>query len=75
MFEFLRGHASNSIDIELLLRRIERYESQPVASAGHYLNDSFQDLVWSTDPAQNVIARNLQTHYRNANIKFSVTSP
>ena len=74
VFEFLRGHASNSIDIELLLRRIERYESQPVASAGHYLNDSFQDLVWSTDPAQNVIARNLQTHYRNANIRFSVSS-
>ena len=71
--DFLRGHASNSIDIESLLKRIERYESQPAAVTGYYLNDSYQDLVWSTDPAQNAIAQHLQTHYRNANVRFSVS--
>ena len=71
--EFLKGHASNSIDVERLLKQIERYESQPTSVSGFYLNDSYQDLVWSSDAAQNDIAQQLQTHYRNANVRFSVS--
>ena len=71
--EFLRGHASNSIDVESLLKRIERYETRSASVSGFYLNDSLQDLAWSSDPAQNQIAQHLNAHYRNANVRFSVS--
>ena len=71
--EFLKGHASNSVDVESLLKQIEHYESRSASVSGFYLNDSYQDLIWSSDPAQNEIAQQLQTHYRNANVRFSVS--
>ena len=71
--EFLKGHASSSVDVESLLKQIERYEFRSTSASGFYLNDSYQDLVWSSDPAQNEIAQQLQTHYRNANVRFSVS--
>ena len=73
VIEFLKEHASNSIDVESLLKQIERYESRSTSVSGFYLNDSFQDLIWSSEQAQNEIARQLQSHYRNANFRFSVS--
>ena len=73
VIEFLKEHASNSVDVESLLKQIERYESRSTSVSGFYLNDSYQDLIWSSDPAQNEIAKQLQTHYRNANFRFSVS--
>lgn len=71
--DFLRSHASSTIEVENLLKQIERYETQPSSVSGYYLNDSYQDLAWSFDPQQNAVAQQLHTHYRNANVRFSVS--
>ena len=69
----LRKHASDAIDHAELLKRIERYETQNSSLTAYYLNDQYQNLLWSKDPADQAVANELQTHYRNANFRLVVS--
>ncbi len=73
LIQFLKRHASEPIDRIDLLRRMERYEAAPSALTGYYLNDHYQDLLWSANPSDQILAQQVHSHYRNANFRFSVS--
>lgn len=54
-----------------LLRRIENYEANPSSLTGYYLNDQYQNLLWSEKPQEIATAKAIETHYRNANIRLA----
>ncbi len=68
----LKAHASEPFDKIELLKQIENYETQSSSLAGYYLNDQYQNLLWSNDPAEQALAAEIQTHYRNANFRLVV---
>ena len=69
--QLLKDVASLPVDEMELLRRIENYELSSSSLAGYYLNDQYQNLLWSEKPDENAIASAIETHYRNANIRLS----
>jgi hypothetical protein len=69
--QLLKDVASLPVDEMELLRRIENYELSSSSLTGYYLNDQYQNLLWSEKPDENAIARAIETHYRNANIRLS----
>ena len=71
--ELLRNSASDPVDHYELLRAIEKYERKPSGVAAHYINDQFQNLLWSTERDNQQVAALLQTHFRNANIRLTVS--
>ena len=71
--ELLKTAASGPIDHYRLIKAIEKFEHKPSGLAAHYINDQFQNLLWSDDPRNQQAAREIQTHYRNANIRLTVS--
>ncbi len=69
--QLLKGIARLPFDEMELLRRIENYESNPSSLTGYYLNDQYQNLLWSEKPGEVAMARAIETHYRNANIRLA----
>ncbi|MFT5303623.1 MAG: hypothetical protein ACI814_004443, partial [Mariniblastus sp.] len=66
-------HASSPLNQKELLERIENYEADPSAVTSYYLNDTYQDLLWSDNESDHALASELQTHYRNANFRLAVS--
>ncbi len=73
IIEYLKEQASDPVDVENLLTRIERYESSPSSYTGYHLNNEYQNLMWSGDPADQAVAEQIHTHYRNANFRLAVS--
>jgi len=71
--QLLKEAASGPVDHHRLIKAIEKYEHKPSGLAAHYINDQFQNMLWSDDPRNQQAAREIQTHYRNANIRFTVS--
>jgi len=61
------------VDHHRLIKAIEKFEHKPSGLAAHYINDQFQNLLWSDDPRSQRAAQEIQTHYRNANIRLTVS--
>ena len=73
VIDFLKAHASRPVDASNLAMRLELYESQPTSRSGYLLNEIHQDLLWSDDPSYQQAARAIETHYRNANFRLTVS--
>jgi hypothetical protein len=69
--QLLKDIATLPFDETELLRRIENYESNPSSLTGYYLNDQYQNLLWSEKPNEIAMAKAIETHYRNANIRLA----
>ena len=69
----LKHHASKTISTADLLKSVEKFETQNSSLSGYYLNDHYQGLLWSDDLEKQSVAAELQTHYRNANFRLSVS--
>lgn len=69
----LRVCATDKVDLEQLVKRIEKFEENKNGASQFYLNDSYQSLLWSDNPGYHELAQRLQTHYRNANFRVSVS--
>ena len=69
--QLLKEIATQPFDEMELLRRIENYESNPSSLTGYYLNDQYQNLLWSEEPDEIAMAKAIETHYRNANIRLA----
>ncbi|MDB2525174.1 hypothetical protein N9X53_00665 [Mariniblastus sp.] len=69
--QLLKDIATLPFDEMELLRRIENYESNPSSLTGYYLNDQYQNLLWSEKPNEIAMAKSIETHYRNANIRLA----
>ncbi len=73
LVEVLRSKAVQPVDLVQFLDRVERFESDSNGVSKYYLNDDYQNLLWSGDVAYEQLAQHLQAHYRNANVRITVS--
>jgi len=71
--QLLKAYAVRKVNPSTLANRLELYESRPSSRSGHLLNDVLQDLIWSDNPAYQRAAEAIQSHYRNANFRMTVS--
>ncbi len=69
----LRNLASDETNVFQFLADLEAVESNNNSITQYYLNDHYQDLYWSTNAAANRLADVINVHYRNANIRVSIS--
>ena len=69
----LKETAAGDVNQYRLLKAIEWNEQNPSGVATHYINDQFQNLMWSELPDRQAAAAQLQAHYRNANIRLAIS--
>ena len=71
--QLLKAYAVRKVNPSTLANRLELYESRPSSRSGYLLNDVLQDLIWSDNPAYQRAAEAIQSHYRNANFRMTVS--
>lgn len=71
--QFLKSLARRPVDPSKIASRLELYEAQSGARSGHLLNDVHQDLLWSDDPDHQQAAQAINTYYRNANFRLTIS--
>jgi hypothetical protein len=59
---------------EGLLAQIERYEAEALPSDARHLAEIRRELMASPEPDEQELARRLNVHYRNANMRVAVTA-
>jgi hypothetical protein len=69
----LRHWAAEPLTSADVLRDIERYEQTRLPSDARQLAENLRSLAQSSDPKRGELARSVETHYRNANIRTSLT--
>lgn len=69
----LKKSAAGEVNQYKLLKAIEWNEQNPSGVATHYINDQFQNLMWSPEEERQAAATQLQAHYRNANVRLAVS--
>jgi hypothetical protein len=69
----LKQSAAGEVNQYKLLKAIEWNEQNPSGVATNYINDQFQNLMWSPDADRQAAAMQLQAHYRNANLRLAVS--
>ena len=70
---FLREKATGPVDIQDTLKLIEYHEKSPTGYSVAKMNDLYQSLLWSTDANSQQLATLLESHYRNANFRVSIS--
>ena len=73
LLDLMKLCASDEINLERLLTRIERVEHSNSAGNLYSLNDDYQNLLWSGVPEHQDLAGHLQSHYRNANFRLTLS--
>jgi hypothetical protein len=56
-----------------LLAHLEQYERTALASDAHLVADDWRGLSWSAPREAEKISQQLETHYRNANLRIAVS--
>lgn len=69
----LQRWAVEPVDVTDLLTAVERFELSNRLSDEHYLVNKIQHLGWSPNPNGKALSNLLETHYRNANVRITVT--
>ena len=73
LLDLLKFCASDEINLERLLTRIERVEHSNTGGNLYSLNDDYHNLIWSGVPEHQNLAGHLQSHYRNANFRLTIS--
>ncbi len=69
----LQQLASEPIDYRTLLEELELYESDRSMQQAQLIAQRVQSLRWSPNPAEAELGQHIETHYRNANVRASVS--
>ena len=69
----LRKTATDPVDLAKFLKRLEKLEANNNGATQFYLNDSYQNMLWADDPGFHALSDVMQTHYRNANFRVSIS--
>lgn len=72
--EELRRWAIGSVDGREVLKHIETYERSGLPSDARALAEDYQRLGFSPTAEHQELGRRLESHYRNANVRFVVSS-
>jgi hypothetical protein len=70
----LRHWAAEPVDLGQLLRRLEAYEQTGLSSHGRLLAEDGRRLRFSPDPDHRELSRQVDAHYRNANVRIAITA-
>ncbi|MFN9231420.1 MAG: hypothetical protein ACK6DU_09285 [Planctomycetota bacterium] len=73
LVEQLKSAAREEIRLEQLLTEVEAIQENRNGVAQHRVNQMFQNLAWQDDPAARELAATIDTHFRNANFRISVS--
>ncbi|MEM9413615.1 MAG: hypothetical protein AAGA30_21085, partial [Planctomycetota bacterium] len=71
--QLLRLSATDIVNLPRLLKQIEKMEWYDGGANRYHLNDTYQSLLWSEDDAARSLAQVIESHYRNANFRVSVS--
>jgi hypothetical protein len=69
----LRAWSTEPVETPELLAHLERYEASGATDAARQLAEDYRSLLWSSAPEHHKLARQLERHYRNANLRIAVT--
>ena len=69
----LQTWATSPVDYLQLVDELERFELHRRPSDSRHLAEYHQRLRWAPAPAANALARQLDSHYRNANIRVAMS--
>ena len=72
--EALRQWSAEPVAATELIAHVEAYEATGAASAAQQLAEDYQSLLWSPSAEHRELARQVQRHYRNANLRISVSA-
>lgn len=70
----LRHWAAEPLEYTELLTRLENYERTESAADAQRLAEIRRQLTWSAEPAEQDLARRLEMHYRNANVRVAISA-
>jgi hypothetical protein len=73
MVEALRTRATSAVDLAKLVQRVENLELMENGATSFYVNNQYQNLLWSREPDFVQLAETLDAHYRNANFRVSIS--
>ena len=71
--EPLRALIQAELEPSQLIDQLERYESKPTSQQANQLASQYQLLKWSLADKERQLASQLDTHYRNANIRIAMS--
>jgi hypothetical protein len=74
LVEAIRPWASETSDVRAVLAALEQYEASELTSDGRALVVLSRRLNWSPEEKERQLARELDLHYRNANIRIVLTA-
>jgi hypothetical protein len=74
LVEAIRPWANETSDVRAVLAALERYEASGLTSDGRELVTLARRLNWSPEEKERALARQLDLHYRNANIRVVLTA-
>lgn len=69
----LRAWSAAPVEASELIAHLERYEASGAASAARRVAEDCRSLRWSPKAEHHELARQLERHYRNANLRIAVT--
>jgi hypothetical protein len=70
----LRNWAAEPVDAQLMLAQLEQFEQSEQPNDAHFVATQLRQLAWSDQKVEQDVARSLETHYRNANLRICVSS-
>ncbi len=69
----LRRWSATKVDTRELLAAIEAHEHRPTPATSDRLAAMLKNLTWSSQTADQQLAKKIDQHYRNANLRVAVT--
>ncbi len=71
--ETLKLTARGDVDLPELMRSIEVLQKTGSGVAAAKLNHQYQNLLWNDSPVYYSLAETIDTHFRNANLRLSIS--
>ncbi len=65
--------AMEPVDYAALIQQVEEYEGRQKVSVAQHVSHNAQILRWSKDESQQQLGKLIDTHYRNANVRISIS--
>jgi hypothetical protein len=72
VLEGIHDAASEQINHSKMMLAIELLEAKDTGVAANYLNNAYQDLLWSEDEVAHELAALIDSHWRNSNFRVAI---
>ena len=69
----LRDWSAESVDLSMLLANLENYESSRSPYIARQVAEQRQSLIWSPNELDHLVGKEIERHYRNANVRLAIS--